>query len=78
MSRFASGLPWNPSAWKPMHQHPPHTPPFASTRAAKSGQVSGVSSRVVYSASASTGITVGRVPAARRPELPLTTNDSHE
>src|ERR1700722_13018194 len=31
-----------------MHQQPPQTPLFASTRAAKSSQVSGVSRRVVY------------------------------
>jgi hypothetical protein len=29
-----------------MHQHPPQTPLFASTRAAKSAQVSGVSGLV--------------------------------
>ena len=28
-----------PSGWKPMHQQPPKTPLFASTRAAKAGQV---------------------------------------
>ena len=31
-----------------MHQQPPHTPLFASTSAAKSSQVSGVSSNVSY------------------------------
>src|ERR1700733_12385379 len=31
-----------------MHQQPPQTPLFASTSAAKSSQVSGVSRRVVY------------------------------
>jgi len=33
--------------WNPMHQQPPHTPLLASTSAAKSSQVSGVSIRVV-------------------------------
>ena len=30
-----------------MHQHPPHTPLFASTSAAKPSHVSGVNGRVV-------------------------------
>ena len=50
--RFASRLPSGgrrkPSGWNPMHQQPPHTPLFASTSAAKSSQVSGVSRVVVY------------------------------
>src|SRR6185437_5287590 len=46
-SRFAS-RPWpTPSGWNPMHQQPPQTPLLASTSAAKSSQVSGVSIRVV-------------------------------
>ena len=32
--------------WKPMHQKPPQTPLLASTRRAKSSQVSGLSGRV--------------------------------
>src|SRR6516165_6402177 len=35
-----------------MHQQPPQTPLFASTSAAKSSQVSGVSRRVVYGVTA--------------------------
>src|SRR6516162_1808525 len=35
-----------------MHQQPPQTPLFASTSAAKSAQVSGVSRRVVYGVTA--------------------------
>lgn len=52
-ARFASRLPsgvWprpTPSGWNPMHQHPPHTPLWASTSAAKSAHVSAVRGLVV-------------------------------
>ena len=51
-----------PSGWNPMHQHPPHTPLFASTSAAKSSHVSGSSGRVVY-----VGSTTVMTPRSRTP-----------
>src|SRR5215472_3543385 len=55
--RLASRLPSGvcpvptPSGWNPMHQQPPQTPLFASTRRAKPSQVAGVSGLVVYTGS---------------------------
>ncbi len=52
-ARFSSASP-NGSGWNPRHQQPPQTPLFASTRAAKSSQVSSASGRVVYVGSPAT------------------------
>src|SRR3984957_19858566 len=49
-----------------MHQQPPQTPLFASTSAAKSSQVSGVSRRVVYGVT--TDVTVLPSCVRLRPE----------
>ena len=43
----SAGFSLSPSLWNPMHQHPPQTPLLASTRRAKSSQVSGDSGRVL-------------------------------
>ena len=59
---WSSAVPARPSGWKPMHQHPPHTPLLASTSAAKSAQVSGVRSLVSYDGVVGHGATVVRVP----------------
>ena len=49
-ARFSAGvvsLVPTPSAWKPMHQHPPKTPLLRSTSAAKGAQVDSSSGLIV-------------------------------